>query len=137
MTPRLHETSIELVVPFHDCDPLGVVWHGHYFKYLELARTAMLGPLGLEGPELVDSGHLMYVSDVRCRHVNALRWRDRVKVTAWLREWEQRLYVAYDVANLTSGKQAARAHTVLVVTDTQGTLLFEVPRVLRDRLGVA
>jgi acyl-CoA thioester hydrolase len=137
VTPRLHETSIELVVPFHDCDPLGVVWHGHYFKYLELARTAMLGPLGLEGPELVDSGHLMYVSDVRCRHVNALRWRDRVKVTAWLREWEQRLYVAYDVANLTSGKQAARAHTVLVVTDTQGTLLFEVPRVLRDRLGVA
>ena len=46
MTTRLHETSIELDVPFFDCDPLGVVWHGHYFKYLELARSAMLGPLG-------------------------------------------------------------------------------------------
>ena len=35
------------------CDPLGVVWHGHYFKYLELARIAMLTPLGLDGKELV------------------------------------------------------------------------------------
>lgn len=124
-------------MPFFDCDPLGVVWHGHYFKYLELARSAMLGPLGLEGPELVDSGHLMYVSDSRCRHVSALRWRDRVKVTAWLREWEQRLYVAYDVANLTRGKQAARAHTILVITDLHGKLQWDVPAVLRERLGVA
>ena len=25
-------------MPFHDVDALHVVWHGHYYKYLELAR---------------------------------------------------------------------------------------------------
>ncbi|MDH3602364.1 MAG: hypothetical protein OEU26_22345, partial [Candidatus Tectomicrobia bacterium] len=24
-------------VPFHDVDMMGVVWHGHYYKYFELA----------------------------------------------------------------------------------------------------
>jgi len=136
VVPRLHETSLELDVPFFDCDPLGVVWHGHYFKYLDVARTKMLAPLGLDGQELLDSGHRMFVSDSRCRHVNALRYRDRARVTAWLREWEQRLYIAYVVDNLTTGKQAARAHIVLVVTDADGRLLFDVPEILRVRLGV-
>jgi len=131
---RVHETVVELTVPFHDVDPLGVVWHGHYLKYLELARTALLQPLGLDGDELVATGHRMFISDVRCRHVSPLRYRDRVRVTAWLREWEQRIYVAYDVHNLASARQAARAHTVLVVTDAEGKLLFEVPELLRARI---
>src|SRR5262245_13659309 len=25
--------QVELKVPFHDCDPLFVVWHGRYFQY--------------------------------------------------------------------------------------------------------
>jgi len=135
--PRLLETSIEIDVPFFDCDPLGVVWHGHYFKYMDMARTAMLAPLGVDGHELIESGHRMFVSDSRCRHIHPLRYRDRARVTAWLREWEQRLYISYLVTNLTSERQAARAHTVLVVTDAGGRLLFEVPETLRRRLGVA
>lgn len=131
---RAHETAVELTVPFHDCDPLGVVWHGHYYKYLEIARTELLQPLGLDGQELVDSGHRMYVTDARCRYLSPLRYRDRVRVTAWLREWEQRIYVAYEVMNLTAARRAARAHTVLVVTDAAGTLLFEVPEALRARV---
>ena len=39
---RLHETSVEIEVPFHDVDALRIVWHGHYYKYLELARTQLL-----------------------------------------------------------------------------------------------
>ena len=34
--------EIELGPAFHDLDPMGVVWHGHYLKYLELARCALL-----------------------------------------------------------------------------------------------
>ena len=42
MKPRLHETRVEHEVPFHDVDMTLRVWHGHYYKYLELARTARL-----------------------------------------------------------------------------------------------
>ncbi len=50
--PRLHETSIEFEVPFHDVDALRVVWHGHYYKYLELARTALFRSSGLDDDAL-------------------------------------------------------------------------------------
>ena len=28
----------EILVPFFDVDTMHVVWHGHYVKYLEVAR---------------------------------------------------------------------------------------------------
>jgi len=37
--------ATELVVPFHDVDMMGIVWHGRYAKYLELAREEMLGTI--------------------------------------------------------------------------------------------
>lgn len=134
VSPRLHETSVELTVPFHDVDPLGVVWHGHYYKYLEHARAAMLVPLGLDGDELLATGHKMFIVETRCRYTGALHYRDRARVTAWLKEWDHRIWIAYEVQNLTRERRAARAHTVLAVTDLDGRLLLDVPAVLRDRV---
>ena len=131
---RLHETSVELEVPFHDCDPLGVVWHGHYFKYLEVARTKMLAPLGLDGEDLLQTGHRMYVIESRCRHTFPLFYRDRFRVEAWLREYEHRLFVSFEVHNLTRARRSARAHTVLAVTDADGKLLLVTPRVIVSRI---
>ena len=34
--------DIPVEVPFFDVDSMDVVWHGHYVKYLELARCALL-----------------------------------------------------------------------------------------------
>jgi acyl-CoA thioester hydrolase len=134
VTQRLHETSVELNVPFHDCDPLGVVWHGHYYKYMELARCEMLTPLGLDGDELVASGHLMYVIESKCRYAQALKYRDRVRVTAWIKDWDNRIMIVFEIHNLTAGVRAARGHTALATTDLDGKLLLETPRALLDRL---
>ncbi len=43
-----HEAVYEQRVPLHDCDPLGIVWHGHYYKYLEIARTLLFEGLGID-----------------------------------------------------------------------------------------
>ena len=39
--PVNKDADIRMEVPFHDIDILGIVWHGHYNKYFELARTAL------------------------------------------------------------------------------------------------
>src|SRR6185437_9998187 len=36
----------EVTVPFFDVDSIDVVWHGHYVKYLEIARCALLDRIG-------------------------------------------------------------------------------------------
>jgi acyl-CoA thioester hydrolase len=131
---KLHPTSVELEVPFHDVDPLGVVWHGNYYKYLEVARTKMLTPLGLDGEELLETGHRFYVIESRCRHVFPLFYRDRFRVDAWIREYENRLFVSFEVHNLTKVRRSARAHTIMAVTDAQGNLMLEMPGVLVSRI---
>lgn len=30
--------DVDLTIPFHDVDVMGVVWHGNYFRYFEIAR---------------------------------------------------------------------------------------------------
>jgi acyl-CoA thioester hydrolase len=131
---RLRSTSVELEVPFHDCDPLGIVWHGHYYKYLEVARTKMLTPLRLDGEELLETGYRFYVIESRCRHTFPLFYRDRVRVDAWIREYENRLFVSFEVYNVTRDRRAARAHTIMAVTDADGNLLLATPREIVSRI---
>jgi acyl-CoA thioester hydrolase len=128
------QTVVELEIPFHDVDALGVVWHGHYYKYLELARTKLLSARGLDGAELLATGHRFYVVESKCRYTYPLHYRDRARVIAWLREWEHRLVIAYEVKNLTADRRSARAHTILATIDQEGSLLLDTPRALLDRL---
>ena len=45
-------TSVDIVIPFHDNDPMGIVWHGNYFKYFEMARDALLERAGMPIPKM-------------------------------------------------------------------------------------
>lgn len=126
--------TVELEVPFHDCDPLGVVWHGHYYKFFEHARTALLRRIDLDVPQIRDLGYRLYVIESKCRYSAPLSYGDRVQVSAWFRELDNRIDVAYEIRNLTLGRRAARGHTILASTDADGNLLLETPDALLHRL---
>ena len=132
--PRLRECSVELEIPFHDVDALRVVWHGHYYKYLEVARTRLLRECKLDAPDLMEMRHGLVVIESGCRYVSPLRYGDRVRVTAWLRDVTHRIYIAYEITNLTRQARAARSHTVLVTTDRDGRMLHRTPDALLRRL---
>jgi acyl-CoA thioester hydrolase len=40
------QAEVEMLVPFFDVDSMDVVWHGHYVKYFEVARCALLERIG-------------------------------------------------------------------------------------------
>lgn len=126
--------SIDLQIPFHDVDPLEVAWHGHYPKYLELARTALIRSRGLDVGDARRLGYRFYVSEVFLRHVAPLRYGDDVQVQAWFVEVENRIRIAYHIRNRTLGKLAAQGWTVLVSTAEDGELCLETPAVVLERL---
>lgn len=125
----------EGAVPFHDCDPLGIVWHGHYYKYLEHARTKLLARHRLDVPDFLSMGHRLLMIETRCRYAFPLRYGERYAVHAWFIDTDMRLHVGYEVRNLTHDRRAARAWTVLVVTDAEGNMLLETPREIRRRIA--
>jgi acyl-CoA thioester hydrolase len=40
--------QVMLKVPFHDLDPLNVVWHGNYLKYFDIARFGLFAEAGID-----------------------------------------------------------------------------------------
>jgi acyl-CoA thioester hydrolase len=128
--------SIELAVPFHDVDGLDVVWHGHYVKYIELARQELLRRHRLDIPELLKLGLHLMVSQTHLKHLAPLRYNDRVRVSAWLTESRVRLDFEFEVYNLTAKVRAATARTVLVVMRENHEMLFSTPDVVRERLAM-
>jgi acyl-CoA thioester hydrolase len=133
--PPSDAATIEGEVPFHDVDPLHIVWHGHYYKYVEIARTALFRRHGIDGLDLLRLGFRFVVAHSECRHVSALRYGDKYRVRAWFIDSEQRVNVGYEVWNLTADRRAARARTALVTTDADGEMLLETPKVIRDRIA--
>ncbi len=135
LPPSESRASYEGVVPFHDCDPLGIVWHGNYYKYLEIARTILLKRHSLDVPDFIRLKFGLLVSESRCRHSAPLRYEDRFRVSAWLVDSDMRLRVAYEIENLTTARRAARAWTTLVTTDADGNMLWETPHEIQERLA--
>ena len=132
--PPAEAVAVELQIPFHDVDVLEVAWHGHYPKYLELARTALMRARGLDNQDLRTLGYRFLVVESHLKHISPLRYGERAKVSAWFLEVESRLEVAYQVLNLTSGRVAAVGSNVLVTTCAGGELCLETPSSILERL---
>lgn len=133
-----HQCSVDLQIPFHDVDMMEVVWHGHYAKYFEIARCALLDTLDYNYPQMRDSGYAWPVIDLSIRYVKPAVFNQVVSVTAKLVEWENRLKINYQVIDKQSGSRLAKGHSVQVAVDMQtGTMCFESPKVLLEKLGVA
>lgn len=122
--------AIDLEVPFHDVDSLGVVWHGHYYKYMELARTALLRDRGLDVARFVELGYGLLIIESRCRHSHPLRYGEKFRVSAWFRDIAHRISIGYEITNLTAEKRAARGRTSLVTLDREGRMFYATPEEL-------
>jgi acyl-CoA thioester hydrolase len=131
------EAEIEIEVPFHDVDIMGVVWHGHYVKYLEIARCALLDQIDYNYPQMKASGYAWPVIDMRIRYPQPLHFRQRVRVRATLEEWELRLKIGYLIEDADTGRRTTRAYTVQVALDMQsGEMLLASPEILYEKLGI-
>jgi acyl-CoA thioester hydrolase len=129
--------SVELQIPFHDLDPLEICWHGHYVRYFEVARTALLQSILYDYPEMRASGYAWPVIELFIRYAQPLHYQQRIAVEACLTEWENRLKIEYLIHDLESGKRLTRGHTVQVAVDMRNWEMCLVsPDVLVEKLGV-
>ena len=104
----------EILVPFFDVDSMNVVWHGHYVKYLEVARCALLDKIGHNYSAMSDSGYAWPVIDLQLRYVRGAVFGQKLNVRANLVEWENRLKINYLISDLETGERLTRAVSVQV-----------------------
>ena len=112
----IHAES-EILVPFFDIDPMNVVWHGHYVKYLEIGRCALLDKLDHNYLQMQESGYAWPVIDLQLRYIRGATFGQHLVVRSSLVEWENRLKINYLISDAASGERMTRASTVQVAVD--------------------
>lgn len=130
--------SVDILVEFFDVDALKVVWHGNYPRYLEIARNALLEKIGYGYPAMEADGYLWPVVDMHIRYVQPARLGQKLRVTATLKEWENRLVMEFLIADASAGTKLTKAESVQVaVLAKNGELQFELPESLQSRVRKA
>ena len=123
----------ELTVPFFDVDSMEVVWHGHYVKYLEIARCALLDALGHGYVRMKDTGYAWPIIDLQLRYARAARFGQALVVRAELVEWQNRLKIHYSLSDAASGERLTRASTIQVAVKlADGEMQLVSPSVFID-----
>ncbi len=126
----------EVLVPFFDVDSMLVVWHGHYVKYLEVARCALLDHLDHNYLQMKASGYAWPVIDLQLRYVRGAVFGQRLKVRASLVEWENRLKINYLISDAVTGERMTRASSVQVAVHIDsGEMQLASPQVMLDAVN--
>ncbi|MGF1762196.1 acyl-CoA thioesterase [Aliivibrio kagoshimensis] len=127
--------EITLVTSFNDADPMGVIYHGNYFRYFEQARHELMSKIDYSYHQMVESGYSWPIIDTRVKYVKAVPFCHEIRVTATLTEWENRLRVDYVVYDAKSGVRMTKAHTLQVaVSIDDAEMCFASPKIFIDKV---
>jgi acyl-CoA thioester hydrolase len=128
--------EIRMHVPFHDLDPMQIVWHGNYLKYFDTARQGLFRSLGVDLYAFFEeTGYLFPVIRNTVKYIQPLRYHDEFVCTAALVEVSHKLVVDFEIRLVEPrtictkgrGEQAA-------VKYPDQELCFEIPETFRERL---
>jgi len=120
--------EIEATVAFHDVDLARVAWHGHYLKYFENARWALMDRLGYGLDTMLGKAEGWPIVSLEVKYLRPSRFGDILRVRAGLVEWESRLVINYLATNAATGERVARAQTTQVLVDmSTGAMRYALP----------
>jgi acyl-CoA thioester hydrolase len=130
--------EIEVTVAFHDVDLARVAWHGHYLKYFENARWALMDRLGYGLVTMLGKAEGWPIVSLEVKYLRPSCFGDSLRVRASLIEWESRLVINYQAVNKGTGERVARAQTTQVVVDmATGQMRYALPGEFVGRVQVA
>lgn len=128
--------SAEATPQFYDLDPMNIVWHGNYPKYLELGRVAVMKKIGYNYEEMIESGFAWPFIEMRMRYARPMKLDHPVKITAGIVEWENALRITYSIVEIATGERVMRASSSQVAVKIGTTeMLWVAPPILGEKLA--
>ncbi|PJX27853.1 thioesterase [Advenella sp. S44] len=126
---------VPMTIPFFDVDAMHIVWHGHYVKYLEVARCALLDKLGYNYDTMREAGYVWPVVTMQLKYVRPAVFGQQVLVRAHIQEWQSRLRIAYVITDAASGERLTQAETTQVAVLLENReMQFETPQDWQDMI---
>lgn len=129
--------EVPMTVPFHDLDPMQVVWHGNYLKYFDVARSALFDRLGVDLYDAQGTNSLIYpVIRTSIKYIHPLRHRDEFICKATIVEARFKVVVDFEIRLVESGKVCTEGRGEQVAVKVpEMELLLGIPADVRKALG--
>jgi acyl-CoA thioester hydrolase len=126
-------------VPFHDLDPMMVVWHGNYLKYFDQARFALFAAAGIDlYGYMMDQQFVFPVTRTSTKYIQPLRANDKFTCKATVTEARNKIAMEFEIRRSDDGVLCARATSEqLAVKMPDMALEFEIPIDIQRAFGFA
>ena len=134
--PLSHTAHVR--VNYFDTDQMGVVWHGNYIKYFEMAREELFRTLGLPYSEVEKAGIMMPIVDVSVAYKYPAHYDEILSIETRVAEPPRsRIRVEYVFTN-PQGETVVTGSTTLAFIDSATRRPCRPPAALRpfNRLTV-
>lgn len=123
-------------VEFYDLDPMDVVWHGNYVKYLEVARCDMLSKLGYTYVDMKNDDYAYPVATMEMKYIKPCTFGQELKVVSIVEEIEPALVIKYVIFDNKTGEKMFKAKTMQIAVDinTRKTV-YDAPENLKKKIA--
>ena len=113
----LFQSDYEVKVSFEDLDPMNIVWHGNYMRYMEQARCDMLSKIGYTYLDMKADGVAYPIAKMKVKYIKPARFGDVLLIKTEVISIEPTLDIKYKIFNKTSGEKIFEASTMQIATD--------------------
>jgi acyl-CoA thioester hydrolase len=129
--------DFRLRVPFHDLDPLQIVWHGNYMKYFDIARFGLFKQAGVDLYQYLVRHQIAFpVTRFSIKHILPLRFEDEFICKATVIEAVYKIAIAFEIRLVESGNICTRGKSEqLCVKVPEMEMQFEIPADITRALG--
>ncbi len=129
---KSHNTYVK--VRYAETDQMGVVHHGNYADYLEMARLDWLDELGVSYKSMEKEGVMLPVYEMHFKFIKSALFDDELKiVTKLMKTPSVKIEFDYEIYNQ-GGELLTTASTVLVFMDMQSRKPIRCPEYILDKL---
>lgn len=127
------DAMTECAITFGDLDPMGIVWHGNYFRFMKAGREAFGRMHGLDAMRIHTMGYFTPIVRSVIEHKAPLAYGDSVTVRTWMEPSPAaKVILHYEMRQKAGGHVVATGSTVQVFLDLDRKLVLDLPEFYRN-----
>lgn len=120
--------STEIKIHFYDMDPLNIVWHGNYVKYLEVAREAFGEKYGIGYQDIYDQGFIIPIADLQIKYLKMVKQGEALIIDIrYIPTKSAKLVFEYTIFRKMDHLIVAQAKTTQLFVTLDGELQLSMP----------
>ena len=132
----MKEFSTSIRVRYGETDQMGVVYHGNYATYFEVARTEWLRSLGVTYKNMEDSGIMLPVISLSFNFIKSAKYDDVLTIYVFLKKRPLvKIEFDYEIFNQDKEK-ISTGNSILAFMDMKTNKPIKCPDYILEKLEI-